>query len=126
MKKADLQVHKKRLEELKTRLQGDVDQLSDEALRRNRQDSSGNLSNMPNHMADIGSDAFEQDFTLSLIESEEDTLQKIEDALGRIQDGSFGLCSSCGKPIPKTRLQALPFAENCVSCARKQESEGGW
>src|SRR5262249_29769831 len=106
---------------IRARLRGDVTQLADEALKRNRQDASGDLSTMPIHMADIGSDNFEQDFTLTLLESEEDTLEQIELALSRIADGTYGTCESCGAAIPKARLQAIPYAMKCVECARKQE-----
>ena len=121
MKKAEMEEYKKRLVVLRARLRGDVDQLADEALKRNRQDSSGDLSSMPIHMADMGTDNFEQDFTLALMESEEDTLQQIDTALSRVGDGTYGSCTHCGKSIPKSRLQAIPFALRCVECARKQE-----
>jgi RNA polymerase-binding protein DksA len=123
MKKSEMSEYKQVLVTLRARLRGDVSQLADEALKRNRQDASGDLSTMPIHMADIGSDNFEQDFTLTLLESEEGTLQKIETALARIEDGSYGMCETCGEPIPRARLQAIPYALQCVSCARKDEKE---
>ena len=107
MKKAEMEEYKKRLVVLRARLRDDVDQLADEALKRNRQDSSGDLSSMPIHMADMGTDNFEQDFTLALMESEEDTLQQIDTALSRVGDGTYGSCTRCGKSIPKSRLQAI-------------------
>jgi len=121
MKKSEMGVYKRVLLALRARLRGDVTQLADEALKRNRQDASGDLSTMPIHMADIGSDTFEQDFTLTLMESEEKTLQKIEQALVRIEDGTYGTCEVCGETIPKARLQVLPYALQCVTCARKEE-----
>ena len=121
MKKSEMNDYKQLLLSLRARLRGDVTQLADEALKRNRQEASGDLSTMPIHMADIGSDNFEQDFTLTLLESEEETLAQIEIALARIADGTYGLCESCGEPIPKARLQAIPYAMRCVACARKQE-----
>ena len=63
----------------------------------------------------------EQDFTLSLLENEEETLQHIEVALARIADGTYGTCEGCGAEILKTRLQAIPYAVRCVDCARKEE-----
>ena len=123
MKKAEMNEYKDRLLALRARLRGDVTQLADEALKRNRQEASGDLSTMPIHMADIGSDNFEQDFTLTLLESEEGTLEQIEIALARIADGTYGTCENCGATIPKPRLQAIPYAMRCVDCARKQEGE---
>jgi RNA polymerase-binding protein DksA len=123
MKKSEMNEYKEILTTLRARLRGDVSQLADEALKRNRQDASGDLSTMPIHMADIGSDNFEQDFTLTLLESEEQTLAKIETALTRIAEGTYGTCETCGEAIPKPRLQAIPYALRCVACAQKEEGE---
>jgi len=124
MKKAELEQYRKRLRALRARLSGDVEQLADEALSRSRQDTTGDLSSVPIHMADIGTDNFEQDFTLSLLESEEATLEKIEAALARIEEGTYGQCLDCGAAIPRQRLQAIPYVEYCVECAKKQEQGG--
>ena len=121
MKKSEMNEYRDLLMTLRARLRGDVSQLADEALKRNRQDASGDLSSMPIHMADIGSDNFEQDFTLTLLESEEDTLERIESALARIDEGTYGTCENCGEAIPKARLHAIPYALQCITCARKEE-----
>jgi RNA polymerase-binding transcription factor DksA len=70
-------------------------------------------------MADLGTDNFEQEFTLSLLQNQEQALDEIREALGRIDRGTFGECEECHQPIPKPRLQALPYARHCVACARK-------
>ena len=106
---------------LRARLRGDVTQLADAALKKNRSDSNGDLSRMPIHMADIGSDNFEQEFTLSLMENEGAALEKIEASLERIEEGSYGSCEECGARIPKNRLNAIPYAALCVKCASQQE-----
>ena len=121
MKKSELEQYRKQLLELRARLCGDIEQLSQEALNRSRQDTTGDLSSIPIHMADIGTDNFEQDFTLSLLETEEEVLDKIEVALRRIDDGTYGQCLHCGVTIPKQRLQAIPYVEYCVECATKRE-----
>lgn len=121
MKKSDMKVYKDRLVVLRARLKGDVDGLANAALSKNRMDSSGDLSSMPIHMADLGSDNFEQEFTLSLMETEEDTLDAIETALQRIEEGTYGQCEECGNKIPKARLNAIPFASRCVKCAEQAE-----
>ena len=87
MKKADTKVYRERLLMLRARLRGDVSQLADAALKKSRSEANGDLSSMPIHMADIGSDNFEQEFTLSLMETEGGTLDKIENSLERIEDG---------------------------------------
>jgi len=121
MKKAEMKVYKERLITMRARLRGDVDQMADAALKKSRSEANGDLSSMPIHMADIGSDNFEQEFTLSLMESGEGTLGRIESALERIEDGSYGQCEECGAKIPKTRLNAIPYATMCVKCASQSE-----
>jgi DnaK suppressor protein len=119
--KAELKAYKERLLVLRARLRGDVSQMAESALKKNRSEGNGDLSSMPIHMADLGSDNFEQEFTLSLMETEEGTLERIEAALERVEDGSFGLCEECGVKIPKKRLNAIPFAAMCVKCASQYE-----
>src|SRR3990172_6071378 len=121
MKKAELQQYKTVLMGLRARLRGDVTKMTDEALKKSRQEASGDLSNMPIHMADIGTDNFDQEFTLSLIESEQVTLAEVDEALKRIAENTFGLCEECGEPVPKERLKAIPYTRYCVACARKLE-----
>lgn len=82
----------------------------------------GNLSHMPIHMADIGSDTADQDFALNLAEKERETLAEIDAALLRIEDGSYGVCQATGKPIPKARLDAKPWAKYTIEAARMVES----
>jgi RNA polymerase-binding transcription factor DksA len=120
MTPADTDLYRQMLLLLRQRLTGDVSHLKDEALRRNGS-AGGNLSNMPIHMADLGTDNFEQEFTLSLLQNEEQVLDEIAAALDRIQKGRFGRCEDCQGVIPKARLQALPYARFCVACARKAE-----
>jgi RNA polymerase-binding transcription factor DksA len=98
--------------------------MTDEALRRNLQSSSGNLSNVPLHMADVGTENYDQEFTLGLIENEQGTLGLVNEALARVEKGKFGLCVECGDPIPKPRLQAIPYTRHCIVCARMMENGG--
>ena len=121
MKNAETKVYRERLIALRARLRGDVNQMADAALNKSRSAANGDLSSMPIHMADIGSDNFEQEFTLSLMQSEGGTLEQIEVALERIEDGTYGLCEQCGGRIPKQRLNAIPYAVMCVKCASQSE-----
>lgn len=120
LKPAELEGYREMLTGLRARMRGDLDQMTDEALR-NGPDGTGNLSNLPIHMADMGTDAFDQEFTLGLIENEQATLEQIHDALSRLDKGTYGLCQECGELIAKPRLQALPYAAYCIECARKME-----
>jgi DnaK suppressor protein len=121
MNQAEIKVYKERLLSLRARLRGDVNQMADAALKKSRSEANGDLSSMPIHMADIGSDNFEQEFTLSLMENEGAALEKIEASLERIDEGTYGECEECGVKIPKTRLNAIPYATLCVKCASQQE-----
>jgi DnaK suppressor protein len=123
MKNSDMQVYKERLLALRVRVRGDVDKMADATLKKSRSEANGDLSSMPIHMADIGSDNFEQEFTLSLMQSEEGTLGQIEVSLERLEEGVYGLCDECGARIPKTRLNAIPYTTLCVKCAEQQEQD---
>ena len=76
---------------------------------------------MPIHMADIGTDNYEQEFALGLMDEEKKLLEEIDAALSRIEDGSYGICEATGKAISKARLKAKPWARYCVEHARKLE-----
>jgi RNA polymerase-binding transcription factor DksA len=117
----EISTYRDTLQSMRARLRGDLDQMTDEALSRNGPEGSGNLSHLPLHMADLGTDSFDQEFTLGLIENEQATLEQILAALGRIEKGTFGKCAECGETIAKPRLQALPYTPHCIECARKME-----
>ncbi len=101
-------------------LVGDLSAMEAEAL----QSGGGNLSNVPLHMADIGTDTYDQDFMLGLAEKERSRLREIDDALRRIEERTYGVCQMTGKPIPKARLLAKPWAKYTIEAAR--EVEGSW
>ena len=98
-----------------------VNEFEDEALKKSRLDATGDLSCMPIHMADLGTDNYEQEFALGLMNSERRLLREIDEALGRIEKKTYGTCEGTGKPIPKARLKAQPWARNCVEYARMLE-----
>src|SRR6516162_5529064 len=126
MAKTDLEPYRRSLLALRARLTGNLSHLAEEALRTAGGESSGSLSNTPIHMADLGTDNFEQEFTLSLLQNEGQVLEEIAEALERLGDllqyleeiaealkrldaGTFGKCEECQGAIPKARLQALPY-----------------
>ena len=106
----------------KKMLTGDVNHMKDETLSKSRQEASGDLSIMPLHMADIGSENYEQEFTIGLVESEEEELREINLALERVKNKSFGVCEICLKPITRSRLKAMPHARLCIACKREEET----
>src|SRR5438067_1147014 len=95
IKTEELESFRKNLLGLRARLRGDLDQMTDEALNRNGPEGSGNLSNLPLHMADVGTENYDQEFTLGLIENEQETLDQIHDALRRMDAGTYGQCDEC-------------------------------
>jgi DnaK suppressor protein len=98
-----------------------VFEIEGETLKKSRLDASGDLSSMPIHMADLGTDNYEQEFALGLMDSERRILHEIDDALQRMADGTYGVCEGTGNPIPKARLEAQPWARYCVEYARLVE-----
>ncbi len=87
---------------------------SQENLGISNRDDSGDLSGYGQHMADAGTENFERDFALSMVSSEQEALQEIDDAIARIRDGSYGVCEITGKPISRDRLKAVPFARYSI------------
>lgn len=96
---------------------GDMSSMEREALRS----SGSNLSNLPMHMADMGTDNYEQEFTLGLMEKDRKLLRNLNNALAKIQNGTFGICEGTGKPISRARLEAQPWARYSIEYARKLE-----
>jgi len=118
---ADTEHFKQLLLEKRREILRNVNEFEDEALKKSRLDASGDLSSMPIHMADIGTDNYEQEFALGLMDSERKLLRELDNSLGRIEQGTYGICEGTGKPIPKARLEAQPWARYCVEYARKLE-----
>jgi DnaK suppressor protein len=120
MKKTEMLSFREKLHTLRARLRGDVTTMAEVALRKSGMEGSES-NGMPIHMAELGSDNFEQEFTLGLMEAEGDTLGLIETALERIEEGNYGQCVQCEGAIPKARLNAIPYTPVCIKCAEKQE-----
>ena len=120
--KQDIEDYKHLLLEKRREIIGSVNEIQDETLNKSRMDASGDLSSMPIHMADIGSDNYEQEFALGLMDSERKILRKIDEALMRIEGKTYGICLGSDKPITKARLQAKPWAKYSVEYARKIEN----
>jgi DnaK suppressor protein len=110
---AELKKFKAMLLEKRNEILGSVTSMESETLRRERSD----LSNLPIHMADMGSDSYEIENTIGLMSSERKILAEIDHALGRIENGAYGICEGDDEPIPKPRLEAIPWARYCVGCA---------
>jgi RNA polymerase-binding protein DksA len=118
--------NKKQLEEFRQillrkrgELAGDVVAMEGEAL----QGSSGSLSNMPSHMAEQGSEAYDQSLSLELADKNRKLIREIDDALTRIEEASYGMCELTGKPIPIDRLTELPWVRYTIEAQRELDRQ---
>ena len=118
---ADLKQFRQMLLEKRREILKNVNEFEDEALKKSRLDATGDLSSMPIHMADLGTDNYEQEFAIGLMDSERKLIREIDEALGRIENKTYGTCEGTGKPIRKARLKAQPWARYCVEYARMLE-----
>lgn len=114
LNKKDLLAFRELLMQKRHEIMGDV-----ESLKADAKNIGANISY--EHMADTGSDNYEQEFTLGLVESERQMLHEINDALIRIDKGIYGVCMVTGKPIDRARLEAKPWAKYCIEIAREKE-----
>jgi len=95
--------------------------VAQDTLRSRAEGSEASAFGM--HQADAGSDAYDRDFALSLLSQEQDALYEIDQALKRIEVGTYGICEMSGKPIPRARLEAIPFARFTVQCQSQLEKQ---
>jgi RNA polymerase-binding transcription factor DksA len=109
-----LKLQKQRLMALRDTILDSMAGVAKDTLRSRPEGSEASAFGM--HQADAGSDAYDKDFALSLLSQEQDALYEIEEALKRIDAGTYGICEMSGKPIPHPRLEALPFARFTVQC----------
>ena len=117
LSKKDLSHFRTQLLLKRAELVGDLSTMEAQALRA----GGGNPSHMPIHMADVGTDTYDQDFMLGLAEAERHRLREIDEALQRIDDRTYGVCQMTSKPIPKARLNAKPWAKYSIEAAREIE-----
>jgi RNA polymerase-binding transcription factor DksA len=99
---AEARAYRNRLLDLMRRLDRDRSQLKEEALRPTGGEASGGLSDVPLHLADLGSHSFEEEVTLGLLENEEQLIEEINAALDRLDQGTFGRCAACQKRFPRS------------------------
>ena len=115
----------KRLEEERTRLQGIRDGIQreqDEAVS----ETGGELSSFDQHPGDSGTETFEMEKNVSLLEQVDDELLEIEAAVQRLERGTYGTCQACGRPIGDERLEAMPATRFCVEDQAKAERQSGF
>jgi RNA polymerase-binding transcription factor DksA len=122
----DADTARRRLDEERARLE----QVRDDQLQNDESQGANlaELSNMDQHQADVGTETFEREKDLSILENVEAELADIEHALSRLNDGTYGTCEVCGRPIDDDRLEAVPAARLCLEdqvAAERQARAGG-
>jgi RNA polymerase-binding transcription factor DksA len=110
--------YKQKLLLLRGRLTGEVERII-EAVQQDVQ-APGTISTLPVHPADQASDGL--DVEVDILKNEQDILREVDEALGRVEQGTFGECQRCGRVIDSQRLNAIPFTPYCVECAAEVES----
>jgi RNA polymerase-binding transcription factor DksA len=117
MNKGKLEAYRETLTELDQRLRQRLAVAEQEDLHPGGGSASGGESNTPTHLGDHGTDQIDQDLTLGMLENVSETLEEVDTALLRIQEGTYGKCENCGDRIAEARLNVLPYARYCVDCA---------
>ena len=116
MNREELQYFKNKLNKEKNRVNEIINQLDENGMTKYNAETASELSFYDNHPADTGSETFEVEKGRALEANEMSLLDKIDDALRAIDDGTYGKCKSCGKEIDRGRLEFLPYAVNCIKC----------
>jgi DnaK suppressor protein len=123
MNKRAMKKFKKQLDDLRVSLGEGLQQIAENNLNRSQRESSGDLSGYSYHMADVGTDNFGREMELNIASNENERIRLIEEALERVEEGTFGGCVSCEGKINIERLEAVPYARLCIECARESEKK---
>ena len=121
--KKELKKFKDMLLKERTRMLGGLTQITENTLKKSPREATGDLSGYSYHMADQASDDYDVEFSLGRATEDQRFIFLIDESLKRISDGTYGLCTECSKPIAKKRLAALPYAEVCIACQRKNDDK---
>jgi len=106
----------------RAKVAGEIKSIAQETSKSPRE-ASGDLSAYTVHMADMAADTYERELSMDLVSSEQEVLYQIDDALKRMDEGAYGICQQCDKPITMTRLKAVPYASLCIQCQRLKEQK---
>jgi RNA polymerase-binding protein DksA len=109
------------LEEERQRVRDAINYLHEETPGSLEDETEEIVGNSDNHLGDTATATLDREIDYSLEENSEHVLRAIDAALQRIEDGTFGICTSCGQPISEERLEAIPYATQCIDCRRKGE-----
>lgn len=120
-KKADLTNFKNLLLAEQSRLKEELEEIEERAARALEIEAAGEISDYDEHPADMASETFEREKDIAMAESTASLLAKVNNALTKIDKGTYGVCDICGGPIKKMRLKAIPHATLCVDCQERME-----
>ena len=123
MDKKELNFFKDLLLKKKEQVSKGIEHIAKDALKTSQREAAGDLSGYSLHMADMATDNYDREFSLNLATNDQKLIHRIDEALEKIEDKTFGLCDVCAKKISKVRLKAVPYAELCVPCQEKQEKK---
>ena len=121
--KKDLKKIREDLVKEKARILEELLSITGQTLGKSQKDFSGDLSGYTLHMADMATDLYDREFSLGLAEGERERLYALDDALKRIDEGTYGKCDACDGNISKQRLKAMPQAQNCIKCQEEEEKK---
>ena len=121
--KKELAEFKKLVLKRKQEILDDIKHISDDTLKKSQKEASGDISGYTYHMADVATDTYDREFSLGLASNERKMLYEFDDALKKIEEGTFGVCEDCKNLIAKNRLKAVPSARLCVKCQQKREKK---
>jgi len=119
--KKELDYFRKLILKMKEKILDEIKHISEDTLKKSQKDAAGDISGYTYHMADVASDTYDREFSLGLASNERQSLYELDDAIKKIEEGTFGICEECKSLITKTRLKVVPFARLCVKCQEKKE-----
>lgn len=122
MRSKELNEYKKLLLEEKELITGEIQHIAKDTLSKSPKDAAGDISGYTYHIADLATDSYNREFSLGIASSEREILYDINEALKRIEEGSYGNCLECNKRITKKRLKAIPHTKYCITCQKSLES----
>jgi DnaK suppressor protein len=121
LSKKELNDFRKLLMLRKDQLLEQIKHLSEDTLKKSQREASGDISGYTYHMADVATDSYDREFSMGLASNERQVLYEFDDAMKKIEDGTFGVCEDCKDLISKSRLKAVPYARMCIKCQEKKE-----
>jgi len=123
LNKKDIVYFKKLILERKDEIVSEIKHISEDTLKKSQRDAAGDISGYTYHMADIATDTYDREFSMGIASNERKLIYDIDDALKKIEEGSYGICEDCKNLIAKTRLKAIPYARLCLKCQEKREKK---